>query len=151
MYVNYSGWNKKDGQFSYDVFIDENKQDYAIVYHDGFVSRQTSPFSPVTADWNHDGDVYTKFGAWFSSRFGTGNNFFTPEEIVLELVENRSKERFYGHDIKEVVGITLPEPSKPRLSDAILNSELRAMNQEAERNRKMKALGIRRPGEPWAR
>lgn len=151
MYVNYSGWTKDHGSFSCNIYIDENKQDYEVVYGDGSVAKQTGPFHEVTADWNHDGDVYSMFGAWFQSESGRGS-FFTPEDLVRIAADGLEKDRFYGNEAKCVKGITIPLPERrPRLDDVIRQNEVRAANQEAERNRKMNALGIRPPGEPWAR
>lgn len=151
MYVNYSGWTEKRGSFSCNVFIDETRQDYVLVYGNGFVAKQTTPFQSETADWNNDGDVYTQFGAWFESPFG-GGTFFTPEEMVQAAADSLEKERFYNNEVKEVQGVTIPfSEHRPRLEDQIRQSENRAMHQDAERNRKMDTLGIRCPGEPWAR
>ena len=151
MYVDYSGWTEKYGYFSCKVFIDETKQDYALVYGDGTVAKQSTPFTFVTADWNHDGDVYTQFGAWFDIESGSGE-FYCVEDLVRAAADASEKERFYNNEIKQVIGITIPPPEKrPTLEDQIQQSENRAMHQEAEKNRKMDALGIRRPGEPWVR
>ena len=151
MYVSYSGWTEKHGSFFSNIFIDEKRQDYALVYGNGFVAKQTTPFQSVTADWNNDGDVYTQFGAWFQSPFG-GNTFYTPEEMVQAAADSLAKERFYSNEVKEVRGVTIPLPEhRPRLEDRIRQTENRVMQQETERNRKMDALGVRRPGEPWAR
>ena len=152
MYVNHSGWTADRGAFSYDIFVDETKTDYEVVYGNGYVSKQVTPFEHITGDWNNDGDVYTQFGAWFSSKYG-GNTFLTPEDLVMALVEAQGRERkAYGNEIVSVKGIDFPSKERrPSLSDQIRQSEQRAMHQEAERNRKMNSLGIRPPGEPWAR
>lgn len=151
MYVNYSGWTESHGSFHCNVFIDEKKQDYAVVYGDGTVCKQVSPFRYETADWNNDGDVYTMFGAWFKGLYG-GNTFYSAEDLVSLAADSLSKERFYNNEVKQVIGVTIPLMEKrPTLDDRIRTSENRAMHQEAERNRKMDALGIRPPGEPWAR
>lgn len=151
MHVNHSGWSKDHGHFSCDIFIDEHKTDYALVYGDGTVCRQTSPFTTVRGDWNNDGDVYEQFGAWFQGLYG-GGTFMTPVDLVSAAINGVTKDRFSKNEIQEVRGVTVPLPERrPRLEDRIRQSENRAMHQEAERNRRMNALGIRNPGEPWAR
>lgn len=151
MYVDYSGWTKEHGSFSCKIFIDEKKTDYEIVYGDGKVCKQVTPFEHVTADWNNDGDVYTDFGASFESRYA-GRDFWSVVDLVYACAEALEKDHIRNSDIKEVKGITIPPRDKrSSLEQTIRNSELRAANQEAERNRKMDMLGIRRPDEPWAK
>lgn len=151
MYVNHSGWSQEYGPFNYNIFVDEKKTDYEIVYVDGKVCKQASPFEYLTADWNCDGDVYTQFGAYFDGRYA-GRNFWTVEELVSACIEAIDKELLRGSDVKEVTGIVIPPREKRQsLEESIRMSEQRAAHQEAERNRKMDMLGIRRPGEPWAR
>lgn len=153
MNVNYSGWTEQHGYFSCNIFVDETRQDYELVFGDGSVSKQQSPFEEVTADWNNDGDVYTQFGAWFSRPEGSGANFWTPEDMVHAVADAQTRERKpYGNEVVAVKGIEVPLPGKrPALADVIRQSEQRAANQEAERNRRMDALGIRPSDEPWAR
>ena len=151
MYVEYSGWTEKHGIFCCKVPVDENKQDYALVYGDGTVAKQLTPFDDVTADWNNDGDVYTMFGAWFGSKEGRGV-FYSVEDLVRSAADALDKERFYSYEVKEVIGITIPPLDKrPSLDTQIRQSENRVMHQEAERNRKMDMLGVRRSDEPWAK
>lgn len=151
MYVNHSGWSQEYGSFNYNIFVDDKKTDYEIVYADGKTCKQASPFDYVTADWNCDNDVYTQFGAYFEGRYA-GRNFWTVEELVSVCIEAVDKEHLCGSDVKEVKGIVIPSKDKrPSLDESIRQSEQRLANQEAERNRKMDMLGIRRPGEPWAR
>lgn len=153
MFVNHSGWNSERGSFSYDIFVDERREDYALHFSDGKTKHQRSPFSEVTADWNHDGDVYTQFGAWFSERPNGNGEFWTPEDMVAELIDALDPDRRRsGAHIVSIPGIEVPTPDKrPSLTDKIRQSENRAMHQDIEKNRKMNALGIRGPGEPWAR
>lgn len=145
MQINYSGWKKDFGSFDVNVFVDETKTDYEIRFKNGEVWKQCECFEKITADWNNDGDVYSRFGAWFEvfNKAGQslGREFFTPVEMVRAIVD------------KEAVVIGLDEPvlKKKTLEDHIIQSERRAEAQEIERNRKMAALGIRHPGEPWAR
>ena len=153
MNVNHSGWNEKCGHFSYNVYIDENKDDYELHYSDGSVKKQCTPFQYVTEDWNHDGDVYSMFGAWFTDSKDGRNEFVTPVDMVSDLIDAKDPDaRHYGRFLVDIPGVTVPTPGeRPRLDDQIRRSENRAMHQDAERNRKMNALGIRPPGEPWAR
>ena len=153
MNVNYSGWTEQHGSFSCNIFVDENRQDYELVFGNGSVAKQQGPFEEVTADWNNDGDVYTQFGAWFSRPEGNGGDFWTPVDMVAAVVDAQTRERKpYGNEVVSVKGIEVPLPGKrPALTDVIRQSEQRAANQEAERNRRMDALGIRPSDEPWAR
>lgn len=153
MYVNHSGWNIDRGSFSYDVFVDEHRKDYVLHFSNGSKQYQRSPFGEVTADWNHDGQVYSQFGAWFSESPNSNGEFWTPEQMVRELIDSLDPDcRQSGAHIVSIPGIEVPTPDKrPSLSDKIRQSENRAMHQDIERNRKMTALGIRAPGEPWAR
>lgn len=157
MQVEYSGWTAERGPFRHMIYVDENKKDYAIHFSSGTVARQSSAFENHTADWNNDGDVYTMFGAWFDylDKDGSRNGgaFHTPEDLVRFAVEAADPEqRSYGTYATKVEGIEFPPPDRrSSLNDRIAQSENRAMQQEAERNRKMDMLGVRRPGEPWAR
>lgn len=153
MYVNHSGWSADIGSFSCDIYIDENKKDYEIRYKDGSVDRQITPFEAVTNDWNNDGDVYTMFGAYFEHDSTGWRQFMTPENMVMLLLDSRfDPHRVNGPLVTEIPGIEIPDRDKrPKLEQTIQDSERRALNKEAERNRKMDALGIRPPNEPWAR
>ena len=153
MYVNHSGWSQKYGSFNYNIYVDENKTDYELVYGDGSIAKQQSPFEYVTADWNHDGDVYTQFGAWFGKPGGSSSEFITPENMVSAILHARELTWTpYGNELIDVRGIEVPPPDKrPSLDDTLRKTELRALHQDIDCNRKMNALGIRPPGEPWAR
>lgn len=157
MFVNHSGWSIEHGSFNYDVFVDENRRDYAVYFKNGKVAHQTSSFQEVTGDWNYDGDVYSLFGAWFDvcNPDGSSNSgvFYTPEELVSFAISAKEPDRFSdGQEVLRVDGICVPDRDKrPTLQDRLVQTEKRAMHQEAERNRKMAALGIRNPNEPWAR
>lgn len=153
MHVNYSGWNETHGSFFCKIYINEHKEDYELHYSDGSISQQRSPFHVETADWNHDGDSYSQYGAWFSERKGGYAEFWTPEQMVSELVDAMDPDRRrYGKHVVSIPGVTISLPDRrPTLDDQIRKSENRAMHQDIERNRKMKALGIRPSGEPWAR
>ena len=153
MHVNYSGWNETHGSFSCKIYINERKEDYELHFSDGSIAKQRSPFQVVTADWNHDGDVYSQYGAWFSERKGGYAEFWTPEQMVSELVDAMDpNSKRSGKHVVSIPGVTIPLPDRrPSLDDQILKSENRAMHQDIERNRKMNVLGIRPPREPWAR
>ena len=157
MQVEYSGWTQEHGSFHCDIFIDESRIDYELHYKSGVVARQKTPFEVVTADWNHDGDIYPQFGAWFESVLGSqitsGGSFWTPEDMVRAVADaNDPNTRQYGDHVIASPGIEIPAPEKrASLEDKILRSERRSEAQEIERNRRMNALGIRPPDEPWAR
>ena len=157
MYVTHSGWNIEHGAFHYDVFLDEHKTDYELHYKNGMIAKQSSPFHEETRDWNHDQDVYTQFGAWFTcfDKDGSraGSDFWTPAEIVRAAIDCQDPDNIrYGNQIIAVPGISLPQPyHRPKLDDRIRRNEQRSIAQDAERNRKMKMLGIRPPNEPWAK
>ncbi len=152
MYVEYSGWTQEQGSFFCNIFIDATRQDYALVYGDDTVAKQISSFQEVTADWNNDGDVYTRFGAWFESPGYGGSSFMTPEEMVRAVLDGQEKTHFYDNEVKTVQGIEIPPPKRgSAIDDKIFDSERRAANRDADRNRRMAALGIRPPNEPWAR
>lgn len=152
MYVNHSGWSQELGSFHYDIFLDETKTDYELHFADGFVSKQTSPFEEITADWNCDGDWYTQFGAWFESPFG-GSTFWTPVQMISELIESREEGRRHSSDrLIAIPGIQLPERKrKETLESMISQTEKRTFQKEIERNRKMEQLGVLPLDEPRTR
>lgn len=87
MNVEYSGWSEAHGLFSFQIPVDETREDYEIRLKNGSVFKQNGPFQHVTRDWNCDGDVYTQFGAYFSYD-GGGGEFFTPDDLVSLVVHN---------------------------------------------------------------
>jgi len=161
--VTYSGWTSEHGSFHCDIYIDENKTDYEIHFGDGSVMYQSTPFHSVTADWNHDDDIYTEFGAFFNHKNEKGEfthgSFWTPAEMVravADAVEKLSEGRqVYSNEVIRIPGIEIPMPEKrPSLENHLRNlerEERRKDYQDIERNRKMSSLGIRGPGEPWAK
>jgi len=157
MDVSYCGWTLEHGAFSCNVFIDENKTDYELHYRSGKIAYQKGPFQTVTADWNHDDDCYSLFGAWFETQNEDGSfssgQFWTPTDMVRALVDNADPEqRSYGDVVVSIPGIEIPSPqNRKSLDHQIQQSETRALHQEIERNQKMSALGIRPSNEPWAR
>ena len=157
MQVEYSGWTKDHGPFFCLINVDEQRKDYAVYFENGTVAKQTGEFETVTGDWNHDGDVYSQFGAWFHyyNADGTRNGgaFFTPVDLVQFAIDALDAgTSCMGPRPVKVEGIHVPLPHlRPRLDDRLVQSERAAFHQDAERNRKMDMLGIRRPDEPWAR
>lgn len=145
MKVNYSGWKKEFGSFDVNVLLDEYKTDYEIQFINGEVWQQCDRFKNVKADWNNDGDVYSRFGAWFETydKKGQyrGREFFGVVDMVRVVVDKEAV----------VPGLDIPPLKRVTLEDNIIRSERRAEAQEIERNRKMAALGIRHPGEPWVK
>lgn len=157
MIVNYSGWNQKLGPFYFDIPFDEKKENFEIHFKSGDIGRQSTPFDVYTGDWNHDGDVYAQFGAWFdylspSGEFQRGS-FWTPEALVRAALDARDPTAAVSGDhVIKVVGVEVPPLHKKHsIDDQIRENEQRAMYRDIDRNRKMKILGIRPPGEPWAR
>jgi len=157
MKVNHSGWSEDRGYFSYDIFIDEKRTDYAIHYVNGDIARQVSPFHEVTRDWNNDDDVYTEFGALFQftdpNSQMVGRSFWTPVQMVQAAIDALdNNEHTPGNQVAFIEGVEIPSREKrSSIDEYIRNSEKRAMHRDIERNAKMKALGIRPPGEPWVR
>lgn len=157
MYVEYSGWKKGFGQFCSEIYLDENKTDYEILYKSGMLAKQTSSFREVTHDWNNDGDIYTQFGAWFDyfDKDGRriGAEFLTPETMIRGLIDGKEQPEYRKDDcIIDISGVEIPKlKRRETLDEQILKSERRYEMAEIERYRKMAALGIRHPNEPWAR
>lgn len=153
MLVNHSGWSEDIGSYSYNVYIDENRTDYEIHYADSSTDRQITPFEAVTNDWNNDGDVYTMFGAYFEHDSTGWRQFMTPASMVMLLLDSRfDPHRVSGLLVTDIPGIEIPDRDKrPKLEQTIQDSERRALNKEAECNRKMDALGSCPPNKPWVR
>ena len=121
MHVEYSGWTKEKGTFSYTFYINEASTDYEIHYENGYIAKQTSEFKTFTYDWNHDGDVYPMFGAFFSSRLG-GSDFFTPHELIDVLVGSHTGEDYdYNTRMIFITGIELPPDLAKTNRDNIVN------------------------------
>lgn len=157
MKVEYSGLKKGFGEFRNEIFLDENKTDYEIFFKSGMIAKQSSSFKEVTHDWNNDGDIYTKFGAWFDyfDKKGEklGAEFLTPETMIRGLIDGKEMPDYRKEDhIIAISGIEIPKlKRKESLDERIYQSEKRREIMEIEKNRKMQALGIRHPNEPWAR
>lgn len=117
MLVNKSGWSESQGFYNFNIYVDETKTDYEIQYKDGSVSKQASPFQYVTADWNNDGDIYTMYGAWFTSNKFACNNFWTAEELVGCFIESAQNDGYRDpYKIADIPGIVLPECYQPKKS-----------------------------------
>ena len=158
MKVNYSGWAEKYGSYKYTVPFDELRTDYEVKFDNGQILRQCGCFEHVTADWNCDGDIYTEFGANFvrydaDGIARSGREFWTPNDLVAELIDGLFGDDWPPRDrVVSISGITVHPPKVlPSLEEQLVRSERRQMAQDIEKNRKMNALGVRGPGEPWAR
>lgn len=158
MKVNFSGWSEKYGSYQYNIPFDESRTDFEVRFESGQVLRQCGSFEHVTADWNCDGDIYTVFGANFvrynqdgSAR--SGREFWTPDDLVAELIDG-----LYGDDwpkrdrVVSISGITVhPPKARVSLEEQMARSEQQQLVQDIDRNKTMNSLGVRDPGEPWAR
>ena len=158
MYINHSGWSEKYGSFNYNIFLDERRTDLEVHFSNGKYLRQCEEFQYVTADWNCDGDVYTELGAWFTRYDKDGNaeagrEFWTPTDLIAELIDGLYGDGFNrGDKIISITGVTVPSPDKrPSLEDQVARTTRQEMARDIDRNRRMNALGIRPPDEPWAR
>lgn len=158
MNVSYSGWSKKYGSYTYNIPFDETRTDFEVQFESGQVLRQSFPFEYMTADWNCDGDVYTQFGAYFvrynkdgSAR--SGREFWTPDALVAELIDGLYGDDWPARDrVVSISGIAVyPPKARPFLDEQVALTEKQQLARDIERNRKMNALGIRRPGEPWVK
>ena len=63
--VEHSGYSEARGMYCDLYYINPKKTDYEIHFPDGDIYRQNSEFHARTEDWNHDGDIYEQFGAYF--------------------------------------------------------------------------------------
>lgn len=158
MKIEHSGWSQEYGSFRYFIEINEKKTDYELHLKNGGIAKQDGPFRYVTHDWNCDGDVYTQFGAVFQYYDKNGKTdgrcFWTPEDMVRALIDARDKPDSYlsGGDVIAIPSVEIPARDKrPNLEDTLRVSERQAEAREIEKNIKMAALGIRHPGEPWAK
>lgn len=85
MNIRYSGYRENYGTFDVLIPVDETRQDYEIQMKNGQIGRQVTPFQEATYDWNHDGDVYTLFGAWFD--WNGSRDFITPVDMVSMVID----------------------------------------------------------------
>ena len=116
--LNITGWNNVYGPYRFIVPFDDEKTDHEIHFADGSVSKQTTAFDYETRDWNHDGDVYTQYGAWFRHE-GGGGDFFTPEQLL----------RLVADDDATVPGLSDP---KAPVKKAVREHEEREKNRSSE-------------------
>ena len=158
MLINHSGWSEKYGSFNYNILFNEKRTDFEIRFESGQSLRQCSEFQHVTADWNCDGDIYTEFGANFTrfDKDGTpraGREFWTPTDLIVELIDGLYGDDFPSRDrMISISGVNVPPPNKrPSLEDQVARTMRQDMGRDVDRNRRMNALGIRSPEEPWAR
>lgn len=89
MNIRYSGYRENYGTFDVLIPVDETRQDYEVQMKNGQIGRQVTPFQEATYDWNHDGDVYTLFGAWFD--WNGSRDFITPVDMVSMVVDGDAK------------------------------------------------------------
>lgn len=82
-------WTRERGKFRDEYFVDERKTDYVIKWKNGTVSKQLSRFADVFKDWNNDGEVYCKFGAYFEGLYG-GEDFISPQQMVNLMLDNKA-------------------------------------------------------------
>lgn len=87
--INVSGWKKGYGPYELNLPFDDRRTDYEIHFKNGSLYRQLSAFETVTQDWNHDGDVYSQYGAWFRNEKMRGE-FFTPVEMLRFVQEEKA-------------------------------------------------------------
>ena len=116
--LNITGWNNVYGPYRFTVPFDDEKTDHEIRFADGSVSKQATAFGYETHDWNHDGDVYTQYGAWFRHEKG-GADFFTPEQLL----------RLVADDDATVPGLNDP---KAPVKKAMREHEERGNNRPSE-------------------
>lgn len=158
MKIDYSGWSENHGSYRFVIPFDERKTDHEVRFESGTCLRQCGPFQHVAADWNNDGDVYTEFGAYFVryDNDGTacaGREWWTPDDLVAELIDGLYGDDFPPRDrVVSISNIVVPSiDNRPSLDEVVSRTIRQDMGRDADRNRRMNALGIRPPGEPWAR
>lgn len=89
MNIRYSGYRENYGTFDVLIPVDETRQDYEIQMKNGQIGRQITPFQEATYDWNHDGEVYTLFGAWFD--WNGSRDFMTPVDMVSMVIDGDAR------------------------------------------------------------
>lgn len=89
MNIRYSGYRENYGTFDVLIPVDETRQDYEIQMKNGQIGRQITPFQEATYDWNHDGEVYTLFGAWFD--WNGSCDFMTPVDMVSMVIDGDAR------------------------------------------------------------
>lgn len=85
MNIRYSGYREDVGTFDIVIPVDETREDFEVHMKNGRIGRQITPFQEATYDWNHDGDVYTLFGAWFD--WDGSRDFLTPVDMVSMVID----------------------------------------------------------------
>lgn len=89
MNIRYSGYRENYGTFDVLIPVDETRQDYEIHMKNGQTGRQITPFQKATYDWNHDGEIYTLFGAWFD--WNGSRDFITPVDMVSMVIDGDAR------------------------------------------------------------
>lgn len=126
--LNYSGWNKDYGAYSFDIPFDDTKTDWEIQFKKD-VYYQLGPFTEITRDWNCDGDVYAQYGAWFGEEpNGFARDFYTPERMLRLVID------------EEATIPGLPDPSAPIKEHR--EEQLRKAD-EAERAKRVRSVSVK--------
>lgn len=86
--INISGWNHAAGLFSIHVSFDDQRSDWSIIQASGRELKQVTGFESIVRDWNNDGDVYERYGAFFESPLG--REFLTPEDMVQLVIDEKA-------------------------------------------------------------
>lgn len=89
--VEHSGYSEARGIFCDLYYIDPNKMDYKIYFPDGDTYIQNSEFHARIEDWNHDGDRYEQFGAFFKIESLGRSEFVTPEMMISFITDHHCK------------------------------------------------------------
>ena len=89
--VEHSGYSEARGMFCDLYYINPNKTDYEILFPDGDTYRQSSEFHIRTEDWNHDGDIYEQFGAFFEIESLRRGEFLTPEMMIRLITDHHCR------------------------------------------------------------
>lgn len=132
--VNHGGWSEDRGWFSDDFVIDTKKTDYEIHFPDGEIYKQNTPFESRTMDWNYDGDVYEKFGAFFYIEMFGRSEFFSPEEMISLCVHHGCK----------IPGLMTKEEMNRKASLADKISEIQKSKIKNDERNKEKPVDIKR-------
>lgn len=80
MKIHHQGWNDTVGAFNSDVTIEETKCDYEILFANGMVYRQCTPFADYITNQDPTGTIHYKLGAYFDCN--GSREFFTPQELA---------------------------------------------------------------------
>lgn len=117
MKLHLQGWNDKVGAYNCEVILNEKKEDHEILFPNGTLAKQLTPFNSITEDWDMDGRPFARLGAWFD--YQGEREFFTPWEMATLALEGYA----------EVRGITIRD-RQPDLESRILAANRRAKAQK---------------------